>query len=120
LSARVEAARGLGESICIALGGEVRKLGFAGTAFELPVFDHAYYSLHRDPAAGHDSLQCDWFDARGHRRGHILFHADGTFWAEYDVLRPHPRDRRWFVEAVTAWGRGEQIKSEPRLLPVLE
>ncbi len=47
----------------------------------------------------------------------MLFHADGSFFAEYDVIRDHPGDPRWFVEAVNAWGRGSDIRSEPRLLP---
>lgn len=119
LEAQVQAARGLGQAICAALIGEACKLGFAGTELELPEFDGARYSLQRDPASGRDSLVCDWTDARGQRCGHLLFHADGSFWAEYDVVRPHPSDGRWFVEAVTAWGRDNMIRTEPRLLPML-
>jgi hypothetical protein len=50
--------------------------------------------------------------------GTLLIHTDGSFFAEYDVIREHPRDTRWFVEVVTAWGRGGIIRFVPRLLPV--
>jgi len=51
--------------------------------------------------------------------GNLIAHAGGEFFAEYDVLCVHPNDRRWFVEAVTAWGRPGVIKTELRLLPAL-
>ena len=76
------------------------------------------YELSNDPASGEDSLVGVWRDAHGRKRGTLLIHADGSFFAEFDVIREHPRDGRWFVEAVTAWGRGAIIRSEPRLLPV--
>lgn len=117
LEEQVAVARDMGLAVCAALNCEARKLGFDGVDFDSADFDSARYSLQRDPSNGQDSLVCDWLDARGQRRGQMLFHADGSFWAEYDVVRPHPTDRRWFVEAVTAWGRGHSIKTEPRLLP---
>lgn len=116
---RVEAARATAEAICDVLEQETRKLGFASGQVPMPVFESARFSLQRDTASGRDSLQCDWYDDRGVRNGHILFHADGSFWAEYDVVRLHPGDTRWFVESVTAWGRDDRIKAEPRLLPVV-
>jgi hypothetical protein len=116
---RIEAARGTAEEVCAALERETRKLGFAESQVRVPAFEAARFSLQRDAASGRDSLVCDWLDANGRRNGHLLFHADGSFWAEYDVTRPHPTDRRWFVEAVTAWGRDHMVKAEPRLLPAL-
>jgi hypothetical protein len=74
--------------------------------------------LQRDPASGQSSLVGIWRDANGQRVGSIIFHCDGSFFAEYDVVEPHPQDRRWFVEAVNAWGKNNTIKSEPRLLPM--
>ena len=84
----------------------------------VPPLGEAEYWLDRDPASGEDSLVGIWRNPQGGKCGELLFHADGTFFAEYDVIRVHPRKPRWFVEAVTAWGRGNTIKSEPRLLPV--
>jgi hypothetical protein len=60
-----------------------------------------------------------WRRAQGLKCGELLFHADGSFFAEYDVIHVHARQPRWFVEVVTAWGRGSTLKSEARLLPAI-
>lgn len=93
-----------------------------------PDIKRAEYSLSRDPASGKDSLVGIWRDAKGHKQGEILFHADGSFFAEYDVIRQHPAKPKWFVEGVAVWGRignkserrTDNIKSELKLLPLVE
>ncbi len=62
------------------------------------------YQLQRDPASGRHGLLGEWLDARGHRLGMLVFHAEGSCFGEYDIVRMHPTDRRWFVEAVQVWG----------------
>jgi hypothetical protein len=61
----------------------------------------------------------EWRDRKGQKQGNLVFHADGSFFVEYDVVRAHPRDARWFVEAVNAWGQGTDIRAEARLLPMV-
>lgn len=102
------------------LRDEVEKLGFDAEAVSLLAPDAASYRLERDPSDGSHSLAGQWRDQRGNLCGRLLFHADGSFFVEQDVVRPHPRQPRWFVEAVSAWGRDGQIKSEARLLPIPE
>jgi hypothetical protein len=114
---RLQQIRSVGEDICTRLQLEAVKLGLNEDVIE-PLLEMAEYSLSRDPASGQDSLVGVWRDGRGNKLGEILFHADGSFFAEYDVIRNHPKDSRWFVEAVTAWGRDSEIRSEPRLLPI--
>lgn len=114
---RLQQLRSLGDAVCIRLRGEVSKLGLEEDVIE-PEMEKADYSLERDPSNGKDTLKGIWRDARGNKLGEILFHADGSFFAEYDVIKNHPKDARWFVEAVNAWGRGSNIRSEPRLLPI--
>jgi len=109
----------LAQAICSALDDEVTKLGFPHGKVVIAAHTDAEYRLDRDPASGKDSLVGIWRNEAGYKCGELLFHADGSFFAEYDVIRAHPRKPRWFVEAVTAWGRGSMIKSEPRLLPVV-
>ena len=109
----------LAHAICRVLADELVKLGFATGSITIGDPGSASYRLDRDPASGLDSLVGEWRDAKGQKQGGLVFHADGTFFVEHDVIRAHPRDPRWFVEAVTAWGRGSMIKSEPRLLPVV-
>ncbi len=120
LTARFHQASGLGESVRAALEAEARRLGFAAGTVAVPRLDTASCSLQRDDFSGTQTLVCAWLDKRGQRTGSVVFHADGSFWAEYDVARPHPSDARWFVEAVTAWGRDGTLKAEARLLPALQ
>lgn len=119
LQDRLGSLRPLGEQICVSLCDELHKLGLA--ANQIPVIDFAAasFGLHKDPYTGEHSLRGDWFNERRDRLGSILFHADGSFFAEYDVIHPHPRDKRWFIEATTAWGRDGVIKSEARLIPAM-
>lgn len=119
LQACLDAVGPLAAAICRALGAEVAKLGFPPGRVVIATPAQAQYRLDRDPASGTDSLVGVWRDAAGHKYGELLFHADGTFYAEHDVVQPHPLRDHWFVESVIAWGRGGTIKSEPRLLPAL-
>jgi len=81
--------------------------------------DVGYCELRTDPFDSSRSFYGEWHDANGKLLGNLTAHASGEFFAEYDVLLEHPTDRRWFVEAVTAWGRPGVVKAELRLLPAL-
>lgn len=113
---RMLEVRAVGENICDALRHEVLKIGLPDDCID-PDINRAEYSLSLDPASGQDSLIGIWRNPQGHKQGEILFHADGSFFAEYDVISAHPQKKQWFVEAVTAWGREDIVKAEPRLLP---
>lgn len=119
LQKRWEEVRSLGESICVALSDEVKKIGLKEKAQNTAPWQRARFELQRDPASGQSSLVGIWKDSSGQRIGSIIFHCDGSFFAEYDVIEQHPSDKRWFVEAVNAWGRNNTIKAEPRLLPAV-
>ncbi len=110
-----------GEAVCARLLTEIHKLGFMpGQLSHAPVYDQAHFETSRDPYSGEDTLCIYWQNPRGHRIGQMKFHGNGSFYAEYDVVRPHPKDPRWFVEGVVAWGRDDIIKSEAKLLPALD
>jgi hypothetical protein len=119
LPQRIAALLPLAETLCLALREEVRKLGFADEAITIPGLEAAEFRLHRDPALGTDSLVGEWRDPQGQRCGMLLFHADGSFFAEHDVVQLHPADPCWFVEAVNAWGRDGEVRAEPRLMPMM-
>jgi hypothetical protein len=61
-----------------------------------------------------------WYDAKQQRIGQLRFHGDGSFYAEYDIVLPHPKKPRCFVEAINAWGNEQNIKTEPKLLEIPE
>lgn len=109
-----------GEAVCARLLDEIEKLGIApGRLARLPAYDQAEFESSKDPYSGEETLCGHWRDARGHSIGQMKFHGDGSFYAEFDVVLPHPTDPCWFVEGVTAWGRGDAIKSEAKLLETL-
>lgn len=72
-----------------------------------------------DPFSRQPGYEGIWRDVRNHRCGSISLNSDGSFYAEYDLFCAHPRDARWFVEMVTAWGRGDDVRSEAKLVPAL-
>jgi len=110
----------LGEVICSRLIAEIGKLGFPQEqSLSLPVFKLAHFTSPKDPYTGQEGLCGIWRTAQGHRLGEIKLHADGSFYAEYDVALQHPSDARWFVECVVAWGRDDIIKTEAKLLPAV-
>ena len=106
----------LAQSIRAALRAELNRLGFPVGSVPLGDPATADYRLDRDPGSGEHSLVGEWRDFQGQRQGTLVFHQDGSFYVEHDVIRTHPRDARWFVEAVEAWGRDSEIRAEPRLL----
>ncbi len=72
-----------------------------------------------DPASRQPGYEGVWRNARNERCGTFNFNSDGSFYAEYDLFCPHPHNARWLVEMVTAWGRGDDVRSEARLTPAL-
>lgn len=119
LEERVAALQGPLQAICTRLKDDGERLGMP--ADSAPELAKAAFDLKRDTFTGEYSLEAKWkADSNSHRGGSILIHPDGSFFAEYDVLLPHPDKPKCFVEAVTAWGNGETLKSEPRLLPMPE
>jgi hypothetical protein len=60
-----------------------------------------------------------WRNARNDRCGTLTINSDNSFFAEYDLFCPHPRDTSKFVEMVTAWGNETTIRSEAQLIPNL-
>lgn len=113
--------RELAECICRRLCEEINKLGFAADAIaHYPRYDDARFELVKDPYTGVDNLLCYWIDPSNNQRlGRLQFNSDGSFYAEYDVVKPHPNKRQWFVEGVSAWGKADNIKAEAKLLPQL-
>lgn len=118
LSEHITINRQLAESICQRLTEEINELGFTKADIRhYPRYNDADFVLIKDPYSGEQNLACYWYDeTKKQRIGRLQFNTDGTFYAEYDVVKPHPTKTNRFVEGVTAWGKAEQIKSEPKLL----
>ena len=109
-------AGALVERIARALQQEAERFSAAGG---VPQISAAAITLNSvtDPANMQPAYDGIWRNARGERCGSLTINSDGSFFAEYDLFCPHPRDPRWFVEMVTAWGSGESLRSEVKLIP---
>lgn len=101
-----------------ALRNELARKGLAQVATGIST-DFKHCELRKDVVDGSAAFYGEWRDARGAKIGSVIVHATGEFFAEYDVLVNHPTDTRWFVEAVTAWGRPGVVKAELQLLEAL-
>jgi len=102
------------EQLCAVLAKEAARYG----ADPLPaiLLRDAVFCEIVDRASDLPGYEGTWRNPHGSRCGSLIINSDGSYYAEYDVLAPHPDKPDWFVEAVTAWGRNGVVKAEPRLL----
>jgi hypothetical protein len=125
LQREIDAKRTIGVSICERLRAEIDALGFANDeSVGYPYYHLANFTLTKDPYTGDFNLTGYWCNKRDKNRieriGRLQFNSDGSFYAEYDVVKPHPSKADFFIEAVTAWGKDDTVKTEARLLPMSE
>ncbi len=99
----------LGEAVCVALRGQVEKLGLS--IGDEPVWGDAVFVDRIDPFSQEINRVGTW---RGKQRyGTVTLFADGRIFAEYQVLLPHPAKAGSYVEAVQVWGRPEKLRGDP-------
>ncbi|MDO8988016.1 MAG: hypothetical protein Q7U91_00115 [Sideroxyarcus sp.] len=115
LPAKLEA---LAERIVAALQKEADNFSASGAS---PKIELAALQITRvvDPGNQLPGYEGVWRNARNDRCGTLTINSDNSFFAEYDLFCPHPRDSRWFVEMVTAWGNEASLRSEATLIPAL-
>ncbi len=120
LQSRIEAFRMIGDPLCQSLCDCLRNMGMERRWLPRIALDELSYSAQHDPYSGETTLHGEWRDVGGPLRGSLDYRADGTLYLEYDVLQPHPTDKRWIIEAITAWGSVDNLKVEPRLMAAVE
>jgi hypothetical protein len=93
LSEQIKTNRDRGTSICQRLSEEINELGFISAEIQrYPRYDDALFILIKAPYTGEHNLTGYWYDeANKQRIGRLQFNSDGTFYAEYDVAKPHLR-----------------------------
>lgn len=82
--------------------------------------DSARFEKQLDPSDQSESWFGEWRDRSGMKQGEITLREDGKVFCEYDVLKPHPKKKGMWVEAITSWGDIDALKTELRLLPIPE
>ncbi|QWF71129.1 hypothetical protein KEF85_01120 [Methylomonas paludis] len=116
---QIDEKRVYGQTVCGKIAECIAKLGFPlELKLPSPEFDAAVFHLVVDPYTQSQDLTGYWYDTAKQRIGQIKFYGDGSFYAEYDVVQPHPTKKRWFVEAINAWGKLDNIKVEAKLLDI--
>lgn len=118
LHERLHGAQPLFAEIGQTLAAILRQAGLEQSPLAATPGSHS--ELREDPFDHSQALYVEWRSQAGLYQGSILVNGDGQAFAEFDVLLPHPRQPRWVIEAVTAWGRPGALKGELRLLPALE
>ena len=110
VDSRRQRDRPLGEAALAALCREAAKWG---VALDKPTWDTASFDIQTDPYSREQTLQARWPEGPA---GIVTVRSDGTVYAELDVLKPHPKNPRHWIESVLVWGKPPALKSEPRLL----
>ncbi len=106
------------ERIVVAMTDEVRRLDGINHPASISLSD-AIFAKVIDPENQLPGYQGVWRNSRNERCGTLTFNSDGSFYAEYDLFFPHPVDKRWFIEMVTAWGRDDVLRVELKMIPSL-
>jgi hypothetical protein len=115
LEQRVAQAKPQSLLLLAALQEKVDKLDLHGDAIVLPLFESAKCTLEYDLYNGQQTLVIAFYPSQFYRAGYLLFHSDGSCFAEYHVMLLHPIYPGMFIEAVEAWVRDGEIKTDMRL-----
>ena len=115
LEQRVAAVAEQGRTLLAALREKVGGLNLAGEEIVIPPFEEAKFTLEYDLYNGQQTLMASFYPSQYYRAGFLLFHSDGSCFAEYHVMQLHPSKPRMFIEAVEAWVRDGEIKTDTRL-----
>ena len=120
LQDRLDEFEKIGDGLCQSMIDYLSEIGM--DCQELPRIstNGLVYSEQRDPYSGEVSLYGEWRNTHKILCGNINYRADGSLYLEHDVLQPHPTDKRWIIEAITAWGTAGELKLEPRLMTAIE
>jgi hypothetical protein len=119
IAQQIAAKQAYGQAVCDNMAQCIAKLGFPEDVnIKIPQFSEAEFSLLTDPYTQSRDLVGYWYDANKQRIGQIKFNCEDGFYAEYDVVLPHPRKKGFFVEAINAWGKQDNIRSEAKLLDI--
>lgn len=116
----IEEKTPLGEKVCQAILAKAKKLGVAGDESSVAPWGKARFTLSKDPYSQENSLIGIWQNALDMDCGKILFHGDGSAYAEFDILKPHPTLPGMQILAIEAWLKNGEVKTDLQLIPDVE
>ena len=115
LQQRIAAATDNGVALLAALRKRIAKLALPSEPITIPEFETARFMLEHDLYNGQQTLRAAFYPSQHYCIGFLLFHSDGSSFAEYHVMRQHPVRPSLFIEAVEAWVRDGKIQTDTRL-----
>ena len=115
ITQRIASAASQGAELIAALQEKIARLNLPGEALIIPPFEAARFTLEQDLYNGERTLRAAFFSSPTYCIGFLLFHFDGSSFAEYHVMRQHPTRPSLFIEAVEAWVRDGKIQTDLRL-----
>jgi hypothetical protein len=115
---RIAAATPRGVELVAALQEKIAWLNLPGEPLTIPPFAAARFTLEHDLYNGEQSLRAAFHSSQYYCNGFLLFHSDGSCFAEYHVMQLHPARPQLFIEAVEAWVRDGEIRTDVRLAEV--
>jgi hypothetical protein len=115
LQHRIAAATENGVALLAALREKLAQLALSGEPITIPAFETARFTLEHDLYNGQQTMMASFYASPRYRNGVLLFHCDGSCYAEYHVMRAHPARPGMFIEAVEAWVRDGKIQTDTRL-----
>jgi hypothetical protein len=116
LDQRVSAATENGKALLVAVREKVEGLNLPAGAVVIPQFEEAQFTLENDLYDGSQTLVASFYPRPRYRAGVLLFHSDGSCFAEFHVMQIHPARPKWFVESVEAWVRDGTVQTDLRLV----
>lgn len=116
LEQRIEAVAEQGKALLAALQEKVSSFNLPGEPLVIPGFGEAEFTLEEDKYNGKQTLMASFFPRPRYRAGVLLFHSDGSSFAEYLIMQAHPAKPQWFIESVEAWGNIGDIRTDARLI----
>ena len=118
LEQRIAEVAEQGRTLLAALREKVDALNLSGEQVVVPPFESARFTLEHDLYNGQQTLMASFYPSQYYRAGFLLFHSDGSCFAEYHVMQLHPTKPHLFIEAVEAWVRDGETKTDTRLAPM--
>jgi len=107
------------EAVCTMFRTLLAEMGFDLSLMPEPLFEQCRVATVTDHFDGEQRITGQWQREDGSPFAHFIRYANGSLFAEQDVLQAHPTRPELFVEALEVWGQPGSLKHEARLLPVL-
>ncbi len=115
LQQRIDAVRADGVALLAAMREKISALNLPPDSLVIPEFDAALFSLEYDKYNGQHTLMGSFYPRQHYRAGVLLFHSDGSCFAEYHVMCRHPVKPQYFIESVEAWSKEGKVKADLRM-----